>query len=146
MSSLPLLKIDHSRGPALVQIPVAPTSALICVAVHCPWSLAMNAPAGAFYLSNTIFFASLIFCAWSNAMFPEAISTCLWVVCHRHGCLVQTGGSLWVYMMWIITGRDQFDDVLMDRRIFCCGKSKNGRNAEAGQAWEYLEQLGFTVR
>ncbi|KAF8206636.1 hypothetical protein K438DRAFT_2086142 [Mycena galopus ATCC 62051] len=47
---------------------------------------------------------------------------------------------------WIMTGRDQFDDVLMDRRIFCCGKSENGRNAEAGQAWEYLEQLRFTVR
>ncbi|KAF8144665.1 hypothetical protein K438DRAFT_1782633 [Mycena galopus ATCC 62051] len=37
------------------QIPVAPTSALICVAVRCPWSLATNSPAGAFYLSNTIF-------------------------------------------------------------------------------------------
>ncbi|KAJ6491093.1 hypothetical protein C8R45DRAFT_1073708 [Mycena sanguinolenta] len=40
-----------------------------------------------------------------------------------------------------MTGLDQFDDVLMTRRIFCRGESKNGQNAEAGQAWEYLDQL-----
>ncbi|KAF8166809.1 hypothetical protein K438DRAFT_1774971 [Mycena galopus ATCC 62051] len=43
--------------------------------------------------------------------------------------------------------RDQFDDVLMSRRIFCRGESKDGQNTEAGgHAWDRLDESRFTAR